>query len=146
MNKNPARRAALLLKKVVAYKSSAADKALAPFGLSMASWVLLTIVDKNPGLSTHAIAVNCFVTDQSCGQLIGKLAGQGLLERKSGPGKAIRHTLTKEGKSLLEASEGTINCAMDTVFFALTQEEIILLGDLLQRLLSSEKNPENGQT
>ena len=141
MNKNPARRAALLLKKVVAYKSSAADKALAPFGLSMASWVLLTIVDKNPGLSTHAIAVNCFVTDQSCGQLIGKLAGQGLLERKSGPGKAIRHTLTKEGKSLLEASEGAVNSAMDTVFSPLAQEELGVLGDLLQRLLRSEKNP-----
>ena len=138
MTDNSARRASFLLRRVLVHKNMQIDKALASFGLSIAFWPVLLTIAKNPGLSTHALAVNCFITDQSCGQLIAKLADKGLIERKPGPGKAILHELTEAGETLLERADPILNKAVSAFFSPLEPEETVLLVNMFERLLGDQ--------
>ena len=75
------RLAALGLKRAQIAKSAAFDRSLANVGLTMALWVVLERIRANPAQSTHALAKASMMTDQSVGELVGKLAKRGLVER-----------------------------------------------------------------
>ncbi len=92
--------AALGLKRAQIAKSSAFDRRLASIGLTMALWVVLDRIRADPAQSTHALAEATLI-DQSVGELVGKLAKRGLIERVNGPGRSIRHHLTDAGCELL---------------------------------------------
>jgi DNA-binding MarR family transcriptional regulator len=74
------------------------------------------------------------MTDQSVGELVSKLAKQGLIQRVSGPGRSIRHHLTDAGTELLKRATPLMATALESVFAGLSPSEIEQLIHLLNRI------------
>jgi DNA-binding MarR family transcriptional regulator len=134
MSDDVLRRAALGLKRAQIAKSSAFDRRLASLDLTMALWVVLDRIQANPAQSTHALAAASLMTDQSVGELVGKLAKRGLIERASGPGRSIRHHLTDAGREALERAAPLMNEALEAAFAGLSRSEIEQLTELLDKI------------
>jgi DNA-binding MarR family transcriptional regulator len=100
----------------------------------MALWVVLDRIRANPAQSTHALANASFMTDQSVGELVSKLAKRGLIQRVTGPGRAIRHHLTDAGTDLLERARPLMAAALDSAFAGLSRSEIEQLIQLLNKI------------
>lgn len=79
---------------------------LAELGISLVQWDVLRHLALEPEASLHDLAVLIFQTDQAMGELARRMVDRGLLERRSGPGRAIRHRLTARGERL--RSEGSL--------------------------------------
>lgn len=142
MKKHYSLKIGLYLPRVLNLKAAMVDRVLAEMGLSHSIWVVLKIISGNPGQSTHALAEMCFVTDQSFGQMVSKLASQGLIERKPGFGKAILHELTEEGEKALAKADPLMKSALRELCSALNKEEGEMLANLLERMLTeSGKDP-----
>src|SRR6202049_4028063 len=80
------------------------DASLAPLGITLVQWDALRAISRHPGASSHRLAQLTFQTDQSFGALAGRLEARGLIDRATGPGRALRHRLTSTGEAIL--SEG----------------------------------------
>jgi DNA-binding MarR family transcriptional regulator len=128
------RSAALGLKRAQTAKSATFDRHLAGLGLTMALWVVLERIRADPGLSTHALAKASLMTDQSLGELVGRLARRGLIERVSGPGRSIRHLLTDAGAQALEQASPVMTQALESAFAQLTRAEVEELIRLLDKI------------
>jgi DNA-binding MarR family transcriptional regulator len=100
-------------------------------------WDALRHIARHPDSSSHELAQLTFQTDQSFGALAARLAGQGLIERKAGPGRAIRHRLTPAGEKLLLAGNAVVDEVLAESFSALTLADRKALHELLLRLLSA---------
>jgi DNA-binding MarR family transcriptional regulator len=79
---------------------------MAPLGLSLVQWDTLRHLHRQPDASLHDLAVLTFQTDQSFGSLATRMAGRGLIERVPGPGRAVRHRLTKGGRTAARRRPG----------------------------------------
>ncbi|MER6220683.1 helix-turn-helix domain-containing protein [Streptomyces sp900105755] len=84
----------------------AMDSALAAVGTTLAQWDALRAIDRSPGASARELAAATFQSEQAFGTLVGRLAAQGLVERRPGHGRRIRHHLTPEGERTLAAGHG----------------------------------------
>ncbi len=71
---------------------------LAEVGLSLPQWDVLRHLHERPDASLHELAQLTFQTDQSMGTLASRMIGRGLLERVTGPGRAVRHAITPAGE------------------------------------------------
>ncbi|HTX29602.1 MAG TPA: MarR family winged helix-turn-helix transcriptional regulator [Streptosporangiaceae bacterium] len=71
---------------------------LAEVGLSLPQWDVLRHLRERPGASLHELAQLTFQTDQSMGTLASRMVDRGLLERVTGPGRAVRHAITAAGE------------------------------------------------
>ena len=74
-----------------------ASTRLATLGLSLPQWDVLRHLHENPEASLHALAELTFQTDQSMGALATRMIDRGLLERRTGAGRAVRHRITAAG-------------------------------------------------
>ena len=97
---------ALAVKRLQHRHHRALSQALAPLGLSLVQWDTLRHLDRQPDASLHDLAVLTFQTDQSFGSLAVRMAERGLIERITGPGRAVRHRLTDEGARLAAITSG----------------------------------------
>ncbi|GHF91663.1 MULTISPECIES: MarR family winged helix-turn-helix transcriptional regulator [Amycolatopsis] len=114
------------------------SRALAPLGLSLVQWDTLRHLDRRPDASLHELAVLTFQTDQSFGSLATRMADRGLIERVPGPGRAVRHRLTKEGARLRAAGQELVDGIAESSFGALSAAELDQLGALLERALGPD--------
>ncbi|GMA87251.1 hypothetical protein GCM10025868_25010 [Angustibacter aerolatus] len=81
------------------------NRRLATVDLSLAQWDVLRHLHEQPDASLHDLAVLTFQTDQSMGTLASRMITRGLLERRDGPGRAVRHRVTPSGAAAFEAGE-----------------------------------------
>src|ERR1700751_1828564 len=93
----------MALKQAQYRQHRALDSALAEAGTTLAQWDALRAISRSPGASARALAAATFQSEQAFGTLVGRLAAQGLVERRPGPGRRIRHHLTEEGERTLAA-------------------------------------------
>jgi DNA-binding MarR family transcriptional regulator len=119
-----------------------ANSALAVLGISLVQWDALRHVDQNPGASLHDLAVLTFQTDQSFGALAARMESRGLIERVSGPGRAVRHRLTAKGADLRSAGGEILNGVLAESFSPLSPEQRTIFEALLRQLLSSPSGEE----
>lgn len=125
---------ALLLKRAQHRKSVALDVALSRHGTNMAQWAALRSIQMNPGLSSHALALLAFQSDQSFGALLVRLADLGWIERIPGPRRSLTHILTGEGESVLNASMGTVQLALEEEMAPLSNADLSALTGILEKL------------
>lgn len=114
----------------------ALEARLGAAGVTFAQWHALRTIAQHPDSSSHQLAQLTFQTDQSFGALAARLASQGLIERKAGAGRAIRHRLTPAGEELLRAGSAVVDEVLAESFSALTPADQAALHELLSRLLS----------
>ncbi|MDQ0578973.1 MarR family winged helix-turn-helix transcriptional regulator [Streptomyces rishiriensis] len=121
----------LAVKRLQHRHQRAANRALAPLGLSLVQWDTLRHLHAKPDASLHDLAVLTFQTDQSFGSLAARMAERGLIERVPGPGRAVRHRLTEEGARLLAEGQAALDAITAASFSALTPDQLDQLGALL---------------
>ncbi|BCJ28300.1 MarR family winged helix-turn-helix transcriptional regulator [Actinocatenispora sera] len=129
---------ALGVKRLQVRHHRAIDARLAPLGLSLAQWDVLRHLHRHPAASLHDLARLTFQTDQSMGTLAGRMAARGLIERTTGPGRAVRHRITAEGDRLRTAAQHEVDRVLARSFEPLDQADRAALGDLLTRLLGPD--------
>ena len=111
------------------------DSRLRETGTSLAQWDALRAISKRPNSSAHALAEITFQTDQSFGPLAGRLEAHGLIERVTGPGRAIRHRLTPAGEAALRRGHEAVNKVLRASFAPLTASQREQLYGLLTTAL-----------
>jgi DNA-binding MarR family transcriptional regulator len=109
----------------------AANQRLAALGLSLPQWDVLRHLDGQPDASLHDLAVLTFQTDQSMGALAGRMVERGLLARVDGPGRAVRHELTAEGRRLRKAGAVIVDSVLQESLGRLSQRDLATLHELL---------------
>jgi DNA-binding MarR family transcriptional regulator len=113
-----------------------ANERLAALGIAIVQWDALRHLHENPEASPYDLAQLTFQTDQSFGTLATRMIDRGLIERVSGPGRAVRHRLTDKGEDLREKAGEIVRGTLTESFSALTHEELQTFGDLLARVLA----------
>ena len=111
-------------------------------GITLVQWDALRAIGRNPDASAHRLAQLTFQTDQSFGALAGRLQTLGWIDRISGPGRAIRHRLTKAGEVVLREGQPVYDAVLAASFSPLSLTERDTLYDLLKRLLRGLDEPE----
>ncbi|MFB9449975.1 MarR family transcriptional regulator [Dactylosporangium vinaceum] len=114
-----------------------ANAALAPLGVSLVQWDALRHLHRNPEASLHDLAQLTFQTDQSFGTLAARMIDRGLIERRPGPGRAIRHRLTDRGEAVRAQGQQLMTEVLERSFAALSPQELATFDALLVRLLGS---------
>ncbi|MFB9410611.1 MarR family winged helix-turn-helix transcriptional regulator [Dactylosporangium matsuzakiense] len=114
-----------------------ANAALAPLGVSLVQWDALRHLHRNPEASLHDLAQLTFQTDQSFGTLAARMIDRGLIERRPGPGRAIRHRLTDRGEAVRAQGQQLMTEVLERSFAALSPQELAAFDALLVRLLGS---------
>lgn len=110
-----------------------ANRQLAAVGLSLVQWDVLRHLADHPDASLHALAQLTFQTDQSMGELAGRMVGRGLIARVDGPGRAVRHRLTDEGDGARAAGAHVMDDVLGGSLGGLTPDELTTLHRLLAK-------------
>ncbi|MEU9149524.1 helix-turn-helix domain-containing protein [Streptomyces sp. NPDC048417] len=116
----------------------ALDSALSAVGTTLAQWDALRAIDRSPGASARELAAATFQSEQAFGTLVGRLAAQGLVERRPGHGRRLQHHLTPDGERMLAAGHGVAGEVLAGCFANLTAAERTTLLELLRRLNEQE--------
>ena len=103
-------------------------------GLSLVQWDVLRHLHRAPDASLHNLAVETFQTDQSMGELAKRMIDRGLLTRVDGPGRAVRHRLTREGRAAYKAGSGIVDGVLAESVGTLSARERASLHALLIKL------------
>jgi len=106
-----------------AYRS-ALDRALAPVGLSSASYLALATLDMGPGLSSAALSRRCGVTAQAMNTVLRSLETEGLVERTphATHGRIREARLTEAGRTALRAAHAASKPVEQRLVGALPEE------------------------
>jgi DNA-binding MarR family transcriptional regulator len=105
-------------------------------GLSLVQWDVLRHLYRNPDSSLHALAEATFQTDQSMGELARRMVARGLIERRNGPGRAVRHRLTDHGFAAYDAGSGVVDEVLSETVGRLSATSRATLFDLIERALA----------
>lgn len=89
----------------------------------------------------YRLAQLTFQTDQSFGTLASRLVARGLINRVTGPGRALRHRLTPAGEALLSKGHTVVNEVLSESFLPLSPMELDIFYDPLARLLHEPDGP-----
>jgi DNA-binding MarR family transcriptional regulator len=108
-----------------------ASTRLATIGLSLPQWDVLRHLRENPDASLHALAELTFQTDQSMGALATRMIDRGLLERRAGPGRAVRHRITDAGERARAAGAEILQGVLEETVGVLPDDDLRTLHQLL---------------
>lgn len=125
---------AALLRRVHLRKRSVVESRLSRWDTTLPQWGMLWAVAHNPDASTHALAVLTAQSDQAAGALVARLARRGLLDRRSGAGRAIRHQITAEGRRVLETGNSAVAEVTRSALEGFTEAETKELARLLAKM------------
>ncbi|WP_433465198.1 MarR family winged helix-turn-helix transcriptional regulator [Spirillospora sp. CA-128828] len=115
----------------------ALDSRLAGAGTTLAQWDALRAISRAPGASARALAAETFQSEQAFGALAGRLAAQGLIDRRPGLRRSREHRLTPAGEKILEAGQHIADEVLTELFSPLSEGERAALLNLLLRVGAS---------
>lgn len=124
------------LKQVQYRHHRAVDTRLAALGTTLVQWDALRALARTPGASAHDLALATFQSDQAAGTLVQRLAAQGLIERRAGPGRRIAHHLTPAGEGMLAAGTPVVEAVLRASLAPLDDTDRATLLALLDKVLS----------
>jgi DNA-binding MarR family transcriptional regulator len=109
--------------------------ALRPAGLTLAQYVALAELDRQPGITSAALARASLVTPQAMMVVLKSLEDQGLISRAPHPRhpNVLEVRLTDAGREALSAAREPVAAVERRITAAFSAEELDALGDLLAR-------------
>lgn len=98
------------LKRVQNLLRSRMDGELRPLGLTTPQYAALSVLGDFPGISGAELARRSFVTAQTMNQVLAKLEGAGLIEKRRHPGhgRVLQAYLTPEGEALVDEAHSVV--------------------------------------
>lgn len=118
----------------------ALNAVLAKHDLTIVKWDALRHIDANPDASLHDLAQLTFQSDQAFGTLAARMIDDGLIQRVTGPGRAVKHELTPRGQALRKAGEKVVDPVLEKSFEALSAKQLATFGDLLALVLAEDQS------
>lgn len=110
-----------------------ANRRLGSVGLSLVQWDVLRHLHQQSDASLHTLAQLTFQTDQSMGELARRMIEHGLIKRLDGPGRAVKHGLTADGRRAHDAGSAIVTEVFRESVGTLTPAQRSTLHDLLVR-------------
>jgi DNA-binding MarR family transcriptional regulator len=125
-----------LLKRAFHSGHRAVNDAIHSFGVTPTQIGVLNRLAQEPGLSGAELARRLLVTPQASQLALTSLDQRGLLERRADPdhGRIVRAYLTTEGRRIFNRCIDLSIEAEREFLSVLSDQEIVVLGDLLDRL------------
>jgi DNA-binding MarR family transcriptional regulator len=107
----PAPRLTYLVKQAELAIRAQLDRIVGTHGLTTLQYTALSVLERNPGISSAQLSRRSFVTAQAGNEMVAILERKGLIERQPSPANLrIRLvSLTKAGAALLEACDGEVD-------------------------------------
>lgn len=112
------------------------DERVEAMGVTRAKYMLIATVARRPGLTQRMIASLLEVTDVTAGRMIDRVSADGLLERRENPNdrRAYCVYLTPAAQPILDQLATAAATYEQDIFAGVTEEELGMLGGLLDRL------------
>jgi DNA-binding MarR family transcriptional regulator len=128
-------RLGLVLKRAERTLLRAKSDALKPVGLTLAQYVALSELDRQPGITAAALARASLVTPQAMMVVLKALDEQGLIERSRHPRhpNVLELHITDVGNEALDAAQERVEPVEQRLLGAFSAKEQELLADLLKR-------------
>jgi DNA-binding MarR family transcriptional regulator len=110
-----------------------------PMGLGIASFPVLTMLRTGEKLSQKELTARARIEQSSMAQLLARLERDGMIERIPDPndGRSTLISLSAKAMALLPQIDLAVNASNDEATAGMSEAEIDLLIDLLQRLISN---------
>jgi len=108
---------------------------LAPHGVTVNQFTALTVLARNPGMTSARLARNSFVRLQSMAQTMATLEARGLIHREIDPEsrRQFRTSITPAGRELMRAVAGPIENLEREMLAGLTPEQVATFAQALRR-------------
>jgi len=108
---------------------AAAQAELAPLGLTLPQYSVLSVADAEPGLSGAGLARESMLTPQTTNEIISLLAAAGLLERRADASdrRLRRMTVTAAGRDLLSRARPAVHAVERRMTTSLGDADLALL-------------------
>jgi DNA-binding MarR family transcriptional regulator len=135
--RRPLQPVGLALKRVQVRHHQTLDAALRGLGLTLVQWDALRNLETHPDASLHDLAQLTFQTDQAFGTLANRMVHRGLIVRRTGAGRAIRHGVTPLGAQRLRDGRAVVERVLVATLGSLSPKELDTLAALLERLLAA---------
>ena len=128
-----------ILKRAEQALLKAKSAALRPIGLTLAQYVALGELDRQPGIAAASLARACLVTPQAMMILLKTMEQQGLIARTPHPRHAnvLELHMTDVGREALHAARGKVEPVERRVIEALSTKELSTLSELLSRFVEA---------
>jgi DNA-binding MarR family transcriptional regulator len=125
----------VVLKRAEQSMVRAKSAALKPAGLTLAQYVALGELDRQPGVTAAALARACLVTPQAMMIVLKGLEDQGLIVRSphSRHANVLELHLTKPGREALQAGREQVQPIEKRILDAFSSRELQTLRKLLER-------------
>jgi DNA-binding MarR family transcriptional regulator len=113
--------------------------ALKPAGLTLAQYVALAELERQPGITAATLARACFVTPQAMMVVLKSSEEQGLVVRSTHPRhpSVLELNITPAGRDLLHAGRVQVEPVEARILAAFTSEELATLHELLIRWVAA---------
>jgi DNA-binding MarR family transcriptional regulator len=115
------------------------NAALRPVGLTLAQYVALGELERQPGIAAASLARACLVSPQAMMVVLKSMEQQGLIERIAHPRHAnvLELHLTDVGREALHAARTAVEPVERRVYDAFSAKELTALSGLLVRLIGA---------
>ncbi|HWU45426.1 MAG TPA: MarR family transcriptional regulator [Humibacter sp.] len=135
-----------LLKEASSTLRSAMEAVLRPLGMTVTQYSCLELLAQRPGLSNSELARGAFVTRQSMNVLLQALERDGYVIRpaEGRVGKVLPTQLTARGRRSLEKATVAVRSVEVRMTAGMTQEERSGAFLILQSMIRSLRNDEEG--
>jgi DNA-binding MarR family transcriptional regulator len=132
-------RIGMVLKRAEQAMLRAKSAALKPAGLTLAQYVALAELDRQPGITGAALARASLVTPQAMMVVLRSLEEQGLIVRSPHPRhpNVLELHITDAGREVLDAARHRAEPVERRVTDAFSPEELDVLGGLLIRWIEA---------
>lgn len=123
-----------LIKQVELAAKMRLEAILAPHGVSAVQYTALTVLARNPGMTSARLARNSFVRIQSMSQTMSALEERGLISRDLDPEsrRQLRTDLTPAGWELIQSLAGPVSDLEREMLDGLDDEEVALFAHALR--------------
>lgn len=123
-----------LLKQVELAVRSSLDEVTSAHGLTSLQYTALTVLERQPDLTSAVLARNSFVRAQTMAQMVTVLEGRGLIERKTDPVNRRQHllSLSERGTNVLDLLRVDVSAIEAKMLSGLGEHEIATLRHALR--------------
>jgi DNA-binding MarR family transcriptional regulator len=128
-------RLGMTLKRAEQAMARAKSAALKPAGLTLAQYVALAELDRQPGITAATLARACLVTPQAMMVVLKSLEDQGLIGRSPHPRhpNVLELRITVVGREVLDTARHRVEPVEQRITNAFSPEELQVLGAMLTR-------------
>lgn len=114
-------------------------EATARFGLTVAQYTALSVLESRSALSNAQLARRSFVTPQAMNEIIVAMAAKGMVARAPDAkhGRIVRISLTRKGSQVLRRCDAAARQVEEAMLAHLSRARRVLLTQLLRRCVSA---------